>query len=357
MAFAALVVAAVPSGELFAQAGGAAVPFLTIAPDARAGGMGEANTGIADNLFSVYWNPAGLGFLKYLNPETEFDEDLIPYNQIGLNFTPWLPQFNTDLYFATGTYGRYVDELDGTIGVNLTYLYLGEFTRTNFMGVQEGKFTSSEYAIGLSYGTLVTEDLSLGINAKFIQSILGGLADNPAAGNGISFAVDLGLLWKPLDLPYLEDKLSVGLNIMNVGPKMTYSEQSDPLPSMIRLGFGYTPVRDDFNELTFAVDVAKLMVKRNPDGTSDPVPKSFITGFENPGAEFSIGTEYWYAQAVALRVGYFSEPQGAGGREFWTFGAGFRYDIFELDFSFINTIDDASPLANTLRSTVLINLD
>jgi hypothetical protein len=342
--------------ESNAQAGGAAVPFLTIAPDARAGGMGEANTGIADNLYAVHWNPAGLGFLRYLNPETEFDEDLLEYHQVGTNFTPWLPQFNADLYYATGTWGRYIDELNGTIAANLTFIYLGEFTQTDNTGRELGKFNSSEYALGLSYGTLITEDLSLGIQAKFIQSILGAISDSPDAGSGISGAVDIGLLWKPLDLPYLDDKLSIGLNIQNIGPKMTYTSQSDPLPSMIRLGFGFTPVRDEFNELTFALDVAKLMVRRYRDGTSDAVPVNFITGFENPGAEFSFGAEYWYAQVVALRGGYFYEPQGAGGRQFYTFGIGVRYDIFELNFSFINTVEDNSPLANTLRSSFLIDL-
>jgi len=345
------------SNEAAAQAGGAAVPFLTIAPDARAGGMGEANTGIADNLYAVYWNPAGLGFLRYLNPETEFDEDLIEYNQVGLNFTPWLPQFNADLYYATGTWGRYIDDLNGTIAANITYIFLGEFTQTDFQGNELGKFNSSEYSIGISYGTLLTEDLSIGVQAKFIQSILGAISDSPDAGSGISGALDIGLLWKPLDLPYLEDKLSVGLNIQNIGPKMTYTSQSDPLPSMIKLGFGFTPVRDDFNELTFALDIGKLMVRRYDDGTSDAVPVNFITGFDNPGAEFSFGAEYWYSQVVALRGGYFYEPLGAGGRNFWTFGLGVRYDIFELNFSFINTVESNNPLANTLRSSFLIDLE
>ncbi|GAB5465500.1 MAG: type IX secretion system outer membrane channel protein PorV [Candidatus Kapaibacteriales bacterium] len=341
-----------------AQAGGAAVPFLTIAPDARAGGMGEANTGIADNLYAVHWNPAGLGFLRYLNPDTEFDEDLMDFNQVALNFTPWLPQFNADLYYGTGTWGKYFEELNGTVAVDLKLIFLGEFQQTDETGQALGTFNSNEYAITLGYGTLLTEDLSLGINGKFIHSILGAVTgDNADAGNGISGALDIGLLWKPLDLPYLEDKLSLGLNIQNVGPKMTYLSQSDPLPSMIRLGMGITPVRNEFSELTFGLDVAKLMVRRYEDGSSDPVPRNFITGFDNPGAEFSIGGEYWYMQTIALRAGYFYEPLGAGGRNFYTFGAGFEYDIFQINLSFINTVEDNNPLANTLRFSFLINIE
>jgi hypothetical protein len=128
------------------------------------------------------------------------------------------------------------------------------------------------------------------------------------------------------------------------------------LPTSLRLGTAVQLVNDEFNDLKLAVDVSKLLVKRDSLG-SDPLPTSLVTAWQTPGAEFSIGAEYWYAQAVALRAGFFSEPSRIGGRQFLTFGAGVQYNMFQLDFSFINTIEQNHPLANTMRFSMLINFD
>ena len=103
-----------------------------------------------------------------------------------------------------------------------------------------------------------------------------------------------------------------------------------------------------------ALDFSKLLVKRDSTG-SDPLPKSLVSGWENAGAEWAFGMEYWYDKVVALRAGYFTEPSSTGGRKYWNFGAGVRYDIFSLDFSFINTIEENHPLANTMRFSMLID--
>ena len=120
----------------YAQAGGAAVPFLLIAPDARASGMGEVGTAIADDINAVYWNPAGLGF--------QTNE-----RQIALSFSKWLPQFNADLFYSYGTYGQYVEALDGTIAGTFIFMNLGEFVRTADDGTELGTFRSNEFSVGL----------------------------------------------------------------------------------------------------------------------------------------------------------------------------------------------------------------
>ncbi|MCX7880607.1 MAG: PorV/PorQ family protein [Ignavibacteria bacterium] len=345
--------------NLFSQAGGASVLFISIPPDARASGMGEVGTAIADDINAVFWNPAGLGFKRYV--QKGFDpEDVVPYRQISLSFSKWLPQFNADLYYSYGTVGQFFEALDGTVAFNFVFMHLGEFTRTNERGDPLGKFRSNEFAFGLSYGTMVAKDFSIGFQLRFIQSNLApasALAGGDA-GVGRSASFDLGLLWKPTELNAfgldLGNIFSLGFNLQNVGPKITYRKESDPIPTTLRLGTAINIYKDEYNDLKFAVDMSKLLVYRDTL-TSDPVPKSFITGWKNPGVELAFGAEYWYENLLALRAGYFNEPSALGNRKYWNFGAGLRYDIFRLDFSFINTIEENHPLANTMRFSLLID--
>lgn len=351
--------------KAFATAGGSAVPFLVISPDARASGMGEVGTAIADDINAVYWNPAGLGFKSYINPDAEYEEDLIPYRQVALSYSKWLPQFNADLFYAYGAIGQYFDKIGGTLALNFVFMNLGEFTRTYENGSQGGKFLSNEFAIGLSYGGKLTKDVAWGVQLKYIQSNLAPASSfsNGDAGIGRSGGFDLGFLWRPSNLNFgggfdFSNKLSLGINLQNVGPKVTYREESDPLPTTLRLGSAYEVYTDEYNDLKVSCDVSKLLVKRDSLG-SDPVPKSFVTAWQNGGLQLSAGFEYWYkvnnAPLFALRGGYFTEPASIGDRRYYNFGAGIKYDIFNLNFSFINTIESNHPLANTMRFSLLID--
>jgi hypothetical protein len=345
-AISAALVLSVGAVTAWAQAGAAAVPFLLISPDARASGMGEAGTGIADNINAIYWNPGGLGF------QTN--------RQIALSFSRWLPQFNADLFYSYVTAGQYFPQLDGTVAVNFILMNLGEFVRTDNLGNVLGTFRSNEFTLGLSYGTLIADDVGAGIQLRFIRSNLApAAAGESVAGVGTSGSFDLGVLWKPSQLRIgsvdLGGRLSFGVNLQNVGPKMTYRNEADPLPTNLRLGLGVQAVRDEFNDLKFAVDISKLMVRRDSLG-SDALPTSLITAWRNPGVELAMGMEYWYQQTVALRLGYFTEPSRLGNRRFITFGAGVRYDMFTLDFNYINTIEENHPLAGTMRFSLLVDL-
>jgi hypothetical protein len=358
LALTVLLASLIGAVNVFGQAGGSAVPFLTISPDARSSGMGEVGTAVADDIFAVYWNPAGLGFHDWINPDAD-PEDLKPFRQISLAFSKWLPQFNADLYYSYGTFGQYFEDLDGTVALNITYMHLGEFTRTYENGQVAGKFLSNEFSIGASYGTIAAPDLGVGFQLKYIQSNLApATTQTDVAGIGRSLAFDLGVLWKPMELDLFGldagDLFSLGFNLQNVGPKVTYRSESDPLPTTLRLGTAVNLVRDDYNDLKFALDVSKLLIKRDSLG-SDPLPISLITAWQRPGMEFAAGLEYWYSQVFAIRAGYFSEPSSLGNRRFWNFGASVRYDIFRIDFSFINTIEENHPLANTMRFSLLID--
>lgn len=364
--FSVVVLALFSYNNSFSQAGGAAVPFLLISPDARASGMGEVGTAIADDINAIYWNPAGLGFWDYISKADNPDEQS-PFRQASLTYSKWLPQFNTDLFYSYGTYGQFVKEIDGTLAGNLTYMHLGEFQQTFEDGRLGKKFISNEFALGLSYGTIVATDLAVGFQLRYIQSNLAPVSvySSGDAGVGSSGSFDIGVLWKPKNLPHISssvgqwfwergDWINLGFNLQNVGPKMTYRQESDPLPTTLRIGAALNLLKDEFNDLKLAVDVAKLLVKRDSLG-SDPLPKSLVTGWQNQGAELAFGLEYWYSKIVALRAGYFTEPARLGSRRFWNFGAGVKYDMFRLDFSFINTTEENHPLANTMRFSLIID--
>lgn len=176
-----VVVVGSTSSALFAQAGGSAVPFLLISPDARASGMGECGTAVADNLYAVHWNTGGLGF--------QHDQ------QVALSFSRWLPQFNADLFYSYGTYGRYFKELDGMVAANFILMNLGQFERRDINGNKLGTFRSNEFAIGLAYGTLIADDLGAGVQLRYIQSNLAPAQPGQTApGVGVSGGFDFGLL-------------------------------------------------------------------------------------------------------------------------------------------------------------------
>ncbi len=282
------------------------------------------------------------------------------FRSFSLTYSRWLPQFNADLYYAYGTFGQYFEDLDGTLAINFTFMNLGEFTRTLEDGTVKGTFQSNEFAVSVGYGTIIATDLSIGFQLRYIQSNLAPASQltGGEAGVGSSASFDIGLLWKPMELEIggvdLSDMIALGFNLSNVGPKMTYREESDPLPTMLKLGAAVNLVRDEFNDLTVAMDIGKLLVHRDSLG-SDPIPTSLVTGWKNSGVELSLGAEYWYERIVALRIGYFTEPSVLGNRQYWNFGAGVRYDVFSLDFSFINTVEENHPLANTMRFSMLID--
>ncbi len=350
--------------DAIAQAGGSAVPFLLISPDARASAMGDVGTGIADDINAVYWNPAGLGFHSYINPDAEFEEDLIPWRQVALTYSKWLPQFNADLFYSTASVGHYFESLDGTVAFNFIFMNLGEFTKTDINGNEQGKFISNEYTFGISYGTMITDDLAFGTQGRFILSNLApkSATDGADAGTGMSGSLDLSLLWRPSKLDIfgwdIGKKFSLGFNLQNIGPKVTYRKEADPLPTNLRLGMAMNLFQDEFNDLKFACDVSKLLVYRDSLG-SDPIPTSFVTAWKNPGVELALGMEYWYKfnniPLFALRGGYFTEPARLGNRDYFTFGAGVKYNVFNIDMSFISPTEENHPLANTMRFSLLID--
>ncbi|MFQ5709256.1 MAG: PorV/PorQ family protein [bacterium] len=314
----------------------AALLFLLISPHARVAGMGEAFVGLADDVSAIYYNPAGLAFQQG--------------KQFTSMYVKWLPQFNlSDLYYVFGAYRQSIEGL-GTVAGDITFLNLGQQTRTNADGFEEGTFNSSEWAITLSYATLLSKTFGLGINFRFIRSNLSdrGAGAELGSGKASAFAFDVGILKKNL----IVNRLNFGLDISNVGPKISYIDdaQADPIPTNFRAGFAYRAVDQEFNKLTFVFDVNKLLVNRKDDGTPDSVFKAFFSSWGNNDIILNLGGEYWYADLIALRAGYNHDPDG--NLKYLTFGAGLRYSIYQFDFSYIT--DKDSAVSNTIRFSLSV---
>lgn len=343
------------SGKIYAQ-GESAVPFLLIGPNSLNAGMGETGTGMINDASAMFWNPAGLGFQKG--------------NQVSITHSPWLPGLGlSDLFydFLAGKY--YVKKLKGTIGVSITYLNIGKIIRTDEFGNEIGDYQAFDGALAVGYGTKVTRDLGVGVVTRFIYSKLavGKVGNEQGSGTAYDLSFDISGLWRPskTKLKFINNKLGIGVNISNIGPKVTYvdNDQADPLPTNLRLGFAYDIYQSEFNNLTVTADFAKLLVKRREEGKSDPVYKgiftSFSGGFDNvmKSIQSSVGAEYWYGKPklIGLRGGFFYEDPDKGKRKFITLGASIRYSMYGFDFSYINTIEENHPLANTLRFTLSVN--
>ena len=336
--------------------GESAVPFLLISPNSRASGIGETGTGSVDDASAIFWNPAALAFLEG--------------SEISITHANWLPQFQqSDLFYDYLNYHQKMDDIGGTVGASVTYLNLGEFIRTSSASPDEiGRFKSFEFAVTAGYATKAFDDLAVGMNLRFIHSALSPFGTDQEEGEGIAstISVDLAAMYRPtsLDVPLIGDignKFSAGINLSNLGPKVTYidADQADPLPTNLRIGFGYKLFDDEFNSLTYSVDFSRLLVRRRPDGTSDPFYKAIFSAWgDGTGlrkVNTSMGAEYWYGspKLIALRIGHFFEDPSFGNRNFWTYGAGIRYDIYGFDFSYISA-EDNHPLSDTIRFSLLI---
>ncbi len=363
-------------GTVSKAQGEAALPFLLIAPDSRAGGIGESGGGLADNVSAIFWNPAGIAFLTG--------------SEIGFTHSNWLPQFKlSDLFYDYATYRQYIDALSGSVTASITYMSYGEFTRTGENDPTPlGTFRSFDAAFTVGYATKIGQDWGLGLNFRLIHS---RLADKPTAaeqGEGVATTVsfDIATMWRPaeFEIPLIGDlsnRFSLGINLSNLGPKVYYIDQAqaDPIPTNFRLGIAVRPFEDEFNSLTITADFTKLLVDKGEAfrGTVDTTAttkkrKDFYEAIISAWADqpFSeelrdittaIGIEYWYGSKndfkFALRAGMFYEDPAFGNRKFVTLGAGVRYDMYGFDFGYITTDvfkgAENHPLNNTLRFSLL----
>lgn len=367
-----------------------AVPFLLITPDSRAGGMGDAGCASLNDVNAIHWNASKLGFA---------DKKM----GIGISYTPWLRALVGDINLAYIT-GFYKLKKKGTIATSLRYFSLGDITFTDINGQTTGQFKPNEFAIDVAYGTKLADNFSVGGAVRYINSNLTGnaLVESSQTHAGRSVAVDISALYKKEKVKLGDKKaiVAAGINISNIGAKMSYSDRgeknsSDFIPINLRLGGSLNVNLDDYNSVSILADINKLMVPTPPiykykidtngattgeidiDADGNPIIESgkdpnrgvaegmFGSFTDAPGGgkeelreiNYSIGLEYWYNRLFAVRAGYFYEHPTKGNRQFFTIGAGVRYNVFGLDFAYLIPTQQRNPLENTLRFTLTFDFD
>ncbi len=364
-----------------AQTGAAAVVFLMIEPDSRAAGMGNAGVALADNANALFWNPAGLA-------------DQVG-TEVALTHSNWLPELTSDLFFEYLVAKHHIKNW-GTVGAHITFLNLGEHEHRDELNNPLGTFRSYDLSVGVSYGFKLTNRLSLGTGIRWIRSNLANVSVGAQETEpGVSIGVDVAALYKFPEFYFgtMSGQYNIGFNLSNMGPKIQYSdsEQADPIPTLFRIGQALTLEFDSYNKITVATDASKMLVRQRVTETcidesdpatcttefsSDPFYKAIFSAWSpieilsspvnSEEQEFrslsvvdqlllSAGFEYWYNNLFAVRGGYFYENPYNGNREFMTFGAGIRYNIVGVDFSYIYALKENHPLSNTMRFSLLLN--
>ena len=359
------------------------VPFLLIAPDSRAGAMGDVGAATSPDHNSIHWNASKLAFLE-------------ENNGFSISYTPWLQDLVPEISLSYLSGFKRLNSRS-TIAGSLRYFSLGEIQFTNNAGDPISKFSPNEFALDGAYAMKLSEKFSTGMTMRYIYSNLtgginveGGAATKP----GTSFGVDLSSYYQS-DKFKIEDKTAywaAGMNISNVGNKISYTDGGEEhfLPMNGRLGASFNMELDDYNSVSFAFDVNKLLVPTPPvyevdaDGNSvfdengdrvieagkDPNVGTLAGMFQSfndaPGGiqeefnelMFAAGMEYWYLKQFAFRGGYFHEHATKGNRKYFTLGVGLRMNVFSLDMAFLlpATQGTRSPLANTLRFTMLFDM-
>ncbi|TDG37235.1 type IX secretion system outer membrane channel protein PorV [Pedobacter changchengzhani] len=343
-----------------------AVPFLLITPDARTAAMGDAGVAVSGDVNSASNNPAKLAFLDQ------------PYG-FSLSYSPWLKSLIPDINLAYVS-GFYKLDDRNTIAASLRYFSLGQIQLTDNSQQDLGIASPSELAFDVSFARKFGNEFSLGSSLRYIYSNLtsGQVSAGIANSGGQTVAVDVSGLYKTETILFGKSAiLAAGANLSNIGPKLSYANGKKAyfLPTNLKLGGSSTINIDDFNQFTFALDFNKLLVPTQPIYDSnnnivsgkDPdrsVPAGIFGSFSDaPGGakeEFrevgiSTGIEYWYSQQFALRGGYNYQSPQKGDSRYITLGAGLKYNVFNIDFAYLIANTQTSPLANTLRFSLLFN--
>ncbi len=359
-----------------------AVPFLMIAPDARSGAMGDAGAASSPDAFSQHWNPAKYAFIK---------------NQMGfsVSYSPWMKKLVDDIDLGYLSFYYKLNNERDAISASLLFFSLGEIQFTNDIGQDIGTFSPSEYAVDIAYSSKLTKNFSGAIGFRYIYSNLtgnrfvGGMQSNA----GQTVAGDVAAYYRlPMKLNGQNSFYSLGVNISNIGAKVSYTEtvSKDFIPTNLRIGTAFETELDDYNSLAVMVDFNKLLVpsppqykfndttglpevdqqgnyiidkgKSNDVGVVTGIFQSFSDaplGFTEEIREISIsiGAEYWYDRQFAFRAGYFHEHATKGNRKYFTLGVGLKLNVFGLDFSYLIPTGQQNPLENTLRFSILFDFE
>ena len=351
-----------------------AVPFLLIASDARAGGMGEQGVATSPDVYSQQWNPSKYAFSTYKIG-------------VGASYTPYLSELVNDIALMNLSFYNKFNERSAW-GASIRYFSLGDI---EFITTEQAQIAGyvplierpNELTIDVSYSLKLNETFAMAVAGRYLRSDLKIPDENIDASAASSFAVDVAGYYQSQEMAIgdINGRLRGGFNISNIGPKIKYEEGGVEsfLPTNLRLGAGYDFIFDAYNRLAASAEFNKLLVPTPQDFDNDGdidsedaeeyndigffsgMFKSFgdaPDGFGEEMKEFtwSLGLEYWYQDAFALRAGYFNESEDKGFRKFFTLGAGFKFKAASIDLSYLFSASKVrNPLENTLRFSLTFN--
>ncbi len=351
-----------------------AVPFLNFTPDARSGALGDAGVALDNaDANSIFWNPSKLVYAKH-------DAGA------SVSYTPWLRDLIGDMYYGYFSGYKKLGK-DQAIGISLLYFDLGTINFTTSQGLSAGSFNSREYAFTATYSRRLAKNFSMGVNLKYLNSNLGAgtFVNGTPIEAGSTAAADISAYYNNSARDAVTGKgvsWAYGLMISNLGGRINYgSSELYYIPTNFRLGGLFTYHADTYNKFNFVLDLNKLMVPTPPiygppvggvpqilsgQNPNRPYFSAVFGSFADaPGGlseelkeiTLSTGAEYWYNDQFAARVGYFGESVEKGGRQYMTAGIGARLSTLGVDFSYLLPVRSGSPLANTLRLSLLFNFN
>ncbi|MFA7273439.1 MAG: type IX secretion system outer membrane channel protein PorV [Crocinitomicaceae bacterium] len=370
-----------------------ALPFMSITPDSRAGGMGDAGTALSPSSMSIYWNTSNLIFSK-------------DKNEIGLSYVPWLRQLTNDIHLSyLSGYHKISDR--HVIGGAMRYFSLGAITFTDGQANYIREDKPAEFQFTGSYAFRLSERMAIGVNGSFANSnltgglIIAGIDSKPARAG----AADLSFTYFNDNAKFGKTKgtYTFAATINNIGNKVAYSSlaKRDFIPTNLKIGNAFKFDFDEFNSLTWSFELQKLLVPTPPrfdkdgnilagkqndvgviagmlqsftdapgaalkdennktlyneDGT-EQIKKNTRLGEELNEINLATGVEYWYNKIIAIRAGIFYEAKTKGDRQFYNAGVGLKYNAFMIDISYLGSLNGRqSPLANTLRFTLRMTI-
>ena len=360
-----------------------AVPILTLAPDARSSALGDAGVATSPDANASYFNPGKLGFVPY------------KYS-VAMSYSPWLRNITDDMSISYLS-GYSKVGARSAFGASLMYFDLGTIDYRTANNTPYGSFSPKEYAFAVSYGIQLTDNLGVGVSARYIRSNLVGAINGNDAKPGNAAAVDLGVYYhKDLTVGTGIYNLALGGSVSNLGNKITYTDPTTPsfLPTTLKLGTAITREIDQYNKITLAFDASKLLVPspyfeelivggtqaerdaqlerikaKNLEASRQGIVGALFSSFGDASGGFkeelreivlSTGLEYNYNDLLYARGGYFYEAPDKGDRQYVSLGLGVRYQVFGIDGTYLVPTGSGTknnPLAQTIRIGLHFNVN
>lgn len=346
-----------------------AIPFLLIAADARAAGMGDQGVATSADAFSQQWNPAKFAFI---NSE----------QGIGVSYTPYLSSIVNDIFLGNLTYFNRLDERSA-VAASLRYFSLGTIETQENFGDEALLLSPNEFTLDVSYSLKLADNFSMAVAGRYLRSDLKLAINSEDATAASTFGVDIAAFYQSENIVFsnFDGKIRGGANISNIGPKIKYDEvgQENFIPTNLKVGGGFDFIFDPSNRLGTYLEFNKLLVPTPQDfngdgqidvsdeeeynniGSIEGIFKSFGDAPDGFGEEmkevtWALGAEYVYQDQFSLRTGYFNESDTKGSRKFVAIGAGFKYAPVVIDVSYLfSTSNVVSPLEGTLRFGLVFN--